>query len=142
VLRSQIQRIGRNRRRARPDRQQLRMIALAAGPRALISAHASAAHTAGPLLVLRPCDYIVITMKARLVRIGNSRGVRLPKAVIDQVGLHEDIELHVENDRVVITAARPPRTGWEDAARRLAAEGSGLLDAPSPTRFDEDEWRW
>jgi antitoxin MazE len=88
------------------------------------------------------CDYIVITMKARLVRIGNSRGLRLPKAVIDQVGLGEDIELRVENDRLIITAARPPRTGWADAARRLAAESRGLLDAPSPTRFDEDEWRW
>ena len=95
-----------------------------------------------PLLMLGHCDYIVITMKARLVRIGNSRGVRLPKAVIDQVGLHEDIELRVENDRVIITAARPPRTGWEDAARRLAAEAHGVLDAPSPTRFDEDEWQW
>src|SRR5687768_9451727 len=83
-------------------------------------------------------DYIVITMKARLVRIGNSRGIRLPKAVIDQVGLEEDIELHVENGRVIITAARPPRAGWADAARRLAAESSGLLDAPSATRFDED----
>jgi antitoxin MazE len=94
---------------------------------------------------LRPvntCDYIVITMKARLVRIGNSRGVRLPKAVIDQIGLDEDIDLRVENDRVIITAARQPRTGWADAARRLANESRGLLDAPSPTRFDEDEWRW
>ena len=90
----------------------------------------------------RAGDYIVITMKARLVRIGNSRGIRLPKAIIDQVGLDEDVELRVENDRLIITAARPPRTGWADAARRLAAESRGLLDAPSPTRFDEDEWRW
>jgi len=81
-------------------------------------------------------------MKARLIRIGNSRGVRLPKAVIDQIGLDDDIELRVEDNRVVITAAAPPRTGWAEAARRLAAESRGLLDAPSLTRFDEDEWRW
>lgn len=87
-------------------------------------------------------DYIVITMKARLVRIGNSRGVRLPKAVIDQVGLGDDIELRVEDNRVVITAAAPPRTGWEEAAKRLAAGADGPLDVTPPTRFDEDEWRW
>jgi antitoxin MazE len=81
-------------------------------------------------------------MKARLVRIGNSRGVRLPKAVIEQVGLGNDIELRVEDNRVVITAAAPPRTGWAEAAKRLATESRGLLDAPSPTRFDEDEWQW
>jgi antitoxin MazE len=81
-------------------------------------------------------------MKARLVRIGNSRGVRLPKAVIEQVGLGEDIELQVEGDRVVITAAAPPRTGWAEAAKRLAAESRDLLDVPFLTRFDEDEWQW
>jgi antitoxin MazE len=81
-------------------------------------------------------------MKARLIRIGNSRGVRLPKAVIDQVGLGDDIELRVEDNRIVITAAAPPRTGWAEAAKRLAVASRGLLDAPSRTRFDEDEWRW
>ena len=81
-------------------------------------------------------------MKARLVRIGNSRGVRLPKAIIDQVGLDDEVELRVEDHRVVITAARPPRTGWAEAARHLAAEARGLLDPATRTRFDEDEWRW
>ena len=76
------------------------------------------------------------------MRIGNSRGVRLPKALIEQVGLDDDIELCVEGNRVVITAASPPRSGWADAARRLGVESRELLDAPSPTRFDEDEWQW
>jgi antitoxin MazE len=94
------------------------------------------------LLPAKPRDYIVITMKARLVRIGNSRGVRLPKAVIEQVGLRDDVELQVEHNRIVITSAAPPRTGWAEAARQLAVESRGLLDAPSRTRFDEDEWQW
>jgi antitoxin MazE len=88
------------------------------------------------------CDYFVITMKSRLVRIGNSRGVRLPKAVIDQVGLDDEIELHVENHRLVIVPVGRPRTGWAEAARRLAAESRGLLDPTAPTHFDEHEWRW
>jgi antitoxin MazE len=96
----------------------------------------------GSLRHVGRCDYIVITMKARLIRIGNSRGVRLPKAVIDQVGLDDDIELRVEQNRVIITASAPPRSGWADAAKRLAAESRELLDSPLPTRFDEDEWQW
>ncbi len=97
---------------------------------------------AGGLRSLAQRDYIVITMKARLVRIGNSRGVRLPKAVIDQVGLDDDVELSVEDNRVIITAASPPRSGWAEAARRLGAESRGLMNPASPTRFDEDEWQW
>ena len=88
------------------------------------------------------CDYIVITMKARLVRIGNSRGVRLPKAVIDQAALRDVVDLAVENQRVIISASRPPRAGWSEAARDLAAGKGGLVDPTTPTRFDEAEWRW
>jgi antitoxin MazE len=81
-------------------------------------------------------------MKARLVRIGNSRGVRLPKAVIDQVGLEDEIEIRVEDDRLVILPASRPRTGWAAAAVVAASESKGLLDPSTSTRFDEDEWRW
>jgi antitoxin MazE len=88
------------------------------------------------------CNYIVITMRSRLVRIGNFRGVRLPKAIIDQVGLDEEVELRVEGRRVVITAVSPPRTGWAEAARCVGAESRGPLDPATPTQFDENEWRW
>lgn len=87
-------------------------------------------------------EYIVITMKAQLIRIGNSRGLRLPKAVIDQVGLENEVELCVEGSRIVITAAAPARCGWAEAACRLGAGSRGLLNPGSPTRFDEDEWQW
>lgn len=82
-------------------------------------------------------------MKTRLVRIGNSRGVRLPKPLITQAGLTEEVELTVRGNTIVIVAQRSPRDGWAEAARRLHAEGSDqLLDAPTPTRFDEAEWQW
>ncbi len=81
-------------------------------------------------------------MKARLIRIGNSRGVRLPKAVIDQAALDDEVELEVKNHRVIISASAPARSGWAAAARQLAKAGSGLQDPATPTRFDETEWRW
>jgi len=71
-------------------------------------------------------------MKSRLVRIGNSRGVRLPKAIIEQVGLDDEIQLHVQDHSVVITASGPPRAGWAEAARRLGGESRGLLDPAVP----------
>ena len=82
-------------------------------------------------------------MKARLVRIGNSRGVRLPKLLIEQAGLTEEVELEVRGNTVIIAAQKAPRAGWSDAARQLSArDGDRLLDAPTPTHFDEAEWRW
>jgi antitoxin MazE len=82
-------------------------------------------------------------MKTRIVRIGNSRGVRLPKPLIEQAGLPDEVELEVRGSTIVIVAQQAPRSGWSEAARKLrAAEGDLLLDAPTPTRFDEAEWQW
>jgi antitoxin MazE len=82
-------------------------------------------------------------MKTRLVRIGNSRGVRIPKPLIEQAGLGEEVELRVEGGAVVIETPRKARAGWADAARAIRERGGdGLLDAPIATRFDETEWEW
>jgi len=81
-------------------------------------------------------------MKARLVKIGNSRGIRLPKPLIEEAGLQEEVELRVSDGTLVITSPRRPRAGWGEAARKLGIEGSGtMLDEPTPTKFDK-EWRW
>jgi antitoxin MazE len=82
-------------------------------------------------------------MKAHLVRIGNSRGVRLPKPLIEQAGLADVVELTVEAGRIIVS--RPPsrRAGWDEAAAELAARGDDhLLDPPTSTRFDAEEWEW
>jgi len=82
-------------------------------------------------------------MKARLIRIGNSRGVRLPKPVIEEAGLEEHVELQVRGGAVMISARRRPRAGWAEAARRMRELGEDrLLDKSTPTRLDEKEWRW
>lgn len=84
-------------------------------------------------------------MKAQLVKIGNSRGIRLPKAVIEQVGLKDEVELEVQGDRIVIRSARHPREGWEEAFKAMAeADDDELIDGPLPslTSFDEKEWEW
>lgn len=82
-------------------------------------------------------------MKTRLVRIGNSRGVRLPKPLILEAGLSEDVELRVQKGAIVIARAALPRSGWSEAAKRLRMRSDdALLDPPTLTRFDETEWTW
>ena len=78
-------------------------------------------------------------MKTRLVRIGNSRGVRIAKPLLEQAGLEDEVEIRVEPGAVIITAAASPRVGWAEAVQKYGP--NRLLDAPTPTRFD-DEWAW
>jgi len=79
-------------------------------------------------------------MKTRLVRIGNSRGLRLPKPLLEQAGLEDEVEIRVEQGALVIAPVATPRVGWAEAAAKFGP--SGLVDAPSATRFDDEEWAW
>ena len=84
-----------------------------------------------------------MTAKTRLVRIGNSRGFRVPKLLLDQADLPEEVELRAERGRLVVSAAVRPRAGWEAKARKMHGRGDDtLLDGGTGTRFDVDEWRW
>jgi antitoxin MazE len=84
-----------------------------------------------------------MTTKARIVRIGNSRGIRIPKVLLDQAQLPDEVELHAEPGRLVVQGARRPRMGWAEAARAMAKHGDDdLLDRPTATRFDREEWEW
>ena len=84
-------------------------------------------------------------MKTRIVRIGNSRGVRIPKPLLDQTGLQGEVEISAADGALIIRAARKPREGWDAAFREMARRGDDALidDAPpSLSRWDEDEWEW
>jgi antitoxin MazE len=81
--------------------------------------------------------------KTRIVRIGNSRGIRVPKSLLEQAQLPEEVELQAEHGRLVVRAAQGPRSGWAAAAQAMHAESDDeLLDAPTRTRFDVKDWRW
>ncbi|HEY7895906.1 MAG TPA: AbrB/MazE/SpoVT family DNA-binding domain-containing protein [Gemmatimonadaceae bacterium] len=81
-------------------------------------------------------------MKARIVPIGNSQGIRIPKLLLEEAGLAGDVELDAEDGRIVIAAARRARAGWAEAAAALHARGEdGLIETPPPA-FDAEEWEW
>lgn len=81
--------------------------------------------------------------KTRLVPIGNSRGIRIPKALLEQAQLPEELELHAQPGRLVAVGAKSPRSGWSAAARKMRERNDDvLLDAPHSTAFDDVEWAW
>jgi antitoxin MazE len=82
-------------------------------------------------------------VRTRLVRIGNSRGVRLPKSLIAQAGLSDEVELHVRDGAIILERATTVRSGWEEAAKEMRKRNEDrLLDPVTPTHFDEEEWKW
>ena len=83
-------------------------------------------------------------MRIQLVAIGNSRGIRIPKPLIEECGFGKTVDVRVENNRLIIAPARAPREGWREAF--LAADSPDdheLLLADTPeSDFDRDDWKW
>ena len=83
-------------------------------------------------------------IKTRLIKIGNSQGLRIPKLILEQLNLSDDIELEVQDHQLIVRATSHPRSGWVEQFERMAANGDDqLLDAePVPTEWEETEWQW
>ena len=82
----------------------------------------------------------MIVVRAKLVKIGNSRGIRLAKPLLEVAGLADEVEIEAAPGVLTIRPAAHPRAGWAEAAAAWAAEG--LLDEMTATRFDDEEWAW
>ena len=83
------------------------------------------------------------TVRTRIVKIGNSQGIRIPKVIIDQAGLEGEIEISVQPDHLIIRPLSRPRQNWEEQFRAMAEHGDDQqLDAATPTQWDRDEWQW
>jgi antitoxin MazE len=81
-------------------------------------------------------------MKLELTRIGNSRGIRIPKPIIAQCGFGDIVDLRVTPEGLIIAPHRAAREGWRQAFAESEPESEMLLDGMSPTRFDREEWKW
>jgi len=81
----------------------------------------------------------------RIVNIGNSRGIRIPKLILDRLEPVEEVELTVEQDQLIVRPVRHARAGWDERFGAMAAAGDDrLLDAGSLglTQWDAEEWEW
>jgi antitoxin MazE len=63
--------------------------------------------------------------------------------LLDEADLPQEVELYAQPGRLVVQAARRPRSGWGAAARRIRARGEDqLFDESVATKFDREEWKW
>ena len=84
-------------------------------------------------------------VRTHLIKIGNSQGVRLPKAIVEQAGLVNELTIEVVDGAVLIKSAAHARASWTAAFATIAPEShKSLLDGEEsiPNQWDEEEWTW
>jgi len=81
-------------------------------------------------------------MKASIIKIGNSHGIRIPKPLLDQCGFENEVELEVHNNSLVIKPRKKLRQNWENAFKKMADNNDDrLIESPS-SDWDNGEWEW
>lgn len=82
-------------------------------------------------------------MKIDIIKIGNSKGIRIPKPVLESCAINDAVELEVVEGKLVLSAVTQPRAGWEAAfaAEPETAKDTVLGDGLT-NDFDSDEWHW
>lgn len=85
-------------------------------------------------------------MKTKIIRIGNSQGVRIPKPLIEESGITEEIEMILRDNEIVLRSAETTRKDWEAAFEKMAEQGDDVLldqeEIEKPSDWDEAEWTW
>lgn len=85
-------------------------------------------------------------MITKVIKIGNSRGIRIPKSIIDQSGIKNEVELEVQDDRIIIKSLSKVRQNWNLAFQKMAENNDDqLLDenlVVNQSSWDDEEWTW
>ena len=82
-------------------------------------------------------------MKAKIVSIGNSKGIRIPKVLLKQFNIHDQVELEIEKEHIVIKPAKSkPREGWDKAFKVMHERLDDALLIDERNDFDMEGWEW
>ena len=85
------------------------------------------------------------SIKVKIIRIGNSKGIRLSKSLIEQYNMKDDVLLEAKKDSIVIRPVENPRANWEKSFKKMRLRGDDtLLDEGTEleSEWEQEEWKW
>lgn len=81
-------------------------------------------------------------MKAQIIRIGNSQGIRIPKTLLEDGKISGEVELELHEDGILIRSLQKPRANWDVSFKAAADAEDDQLLLETPSVFEKKEWQW
>lgn len=82
-------------------------------------------------------------MKAQIIQIGNSQGIRIPKVLLEETGISGEVELETSPDGIIIRNIKKPRGDWDAIFKKLAdTDDDHAVDIHGAGEFEKKEWQW
>jgi antitoxin MazE len=77
-----------------------------------------------------------------IVKIGNSRGIRLPAVIIKECNISNKVNMEVVDGVIVISPVKSPRTGWDKAFKKMHAAGEDIMQITAEKIEEPEDWEW
>ena len=77
-----------------------------------------------------------------VVRIGNSKGIRLPKVILEQCHIADQVDVEVNKENITLRPHRQPRQGWSEQMKKMHEQGDDELLIPDEVELDVEGWEW
>ncbi|TGK01876.1 AbrB/MazE/SpoVT family DNA-binding domain-containing protein [Leptospira langatensis] len=82
-------------------------------------------------------------MKAAIVQIGNSKGIRIPKTVLVECQIEDEVDLIVEKNKLIVVPLKSkPRQGWENQFKAMADHKDDTLLISDSMDLSDKDWEW
>ena len=85
------------------------------------------------------------SIKVKIIRIGNSKGIRLSKSLIEQYNMKDEVLLEAKKNSIVIRPVENPRADWEKSFKKMRLRGDDVLlddGTELDSEWDQTEWQW
>lgn len=82
-------------------------------------------------------------MKANVIKIGNSRGIRIPRAILQQCHIQDEIEIEIKGNNIVIKPVeKKMREGWNEAFKQMKKNKDDRLIIDDSIDLEMEHWKW
>jgi antitoxin MazE len=81
-------------------------------------------------------------MKAQIIQIGNSQGIRIPKMMLEETGISGEVDLQITPEGILIKNIKKPRGDWDAIFKTMGEADDDLSINGGAVEFDKKEWQW
>jgi antitoxin MazE len=81
-------------------------------------------------------------LKIPVIRIGGSKGIRIPKKILEECNITSSVIALVENGEITLKPERKPRQGWAESAKKIHQQKEDKLLIDDTLDLHPEEWEW
>lgn len=81
-------------------------------------------------------------MKTNIIKIGNSKGIRIPAFILKECNFANEVELRIYKGNIVISPVKAPRQNWDALYKTMHEEGDDVLFVSDSIELDSEDWEW